>query len=476
MAPDMDRFVRPPSPFGALLVLAAGSLAAPAAAQPAAQPPASAQPAPSAPPPARQRAQPAVVTIAEALAETLPKTEGRVVVAVSPLESDAKAPRGDALAVLVASQLAGRRGWESPGKPEPLGAAIGRARKASAVVFVKPRIAGGRLLVSADVHPVPSRVWARIRHPNPGPIAHAFSEAPIDAEVRSFLEPVPLVAPLEVSRGQSFEGAIIALACADLDRDGANEIVSVSADRVTHLRVRGGKVHPIVVRPWRELSPMDPTPIREPIAVAFSVPFDGADTWATRDAVVSITDRLRSVRLGVGLEVVTAPTGFAIPEGGAYACARFPAPTVTGPLERCGDGEPEPGRTSVGGRYDAFSSAKLVGADGKPFEVWAGREDGVVEIFDDAGNAARIAKAGAQLAVGDLNQDGTPEILTSLDVDRGTPDAVVVYSWSRTKKAPEEKLRMPVAAGVQAIAVCAPDGPGRAGFVAATPAEILVAK
>ncbi len=436
----------------------------------------SVKPEASAAQPVPARSKPAVATVAEALAEALPKLEGSVVVAVAPLDADVKAPRGEALALLVAAQLSGRRGWSSPTRTEPLEGAVVRARRSTAVVFLRVRVERGRLLATADVHPVPPTVWARVRNPAPGPVAHAFAEAPLDAEVRSHLEPVPLVSPVSMSVGRAFESQVLALACGDLDRDGAHEIVSVSPDRVTLVRLREGKAAPVVARPWSDLSPMDPTPLREPVAAALVSSPSLDDTGATREVVVSITDRWKSARLGPSLDLVASHVGFAVPDGGSFSCARFEAPTVTGPLEACSAATLPPRRASVGGRYDAVAGAQLVTADGRPFEVWAGREDGGIEIFDDSGATAKLPSGGAQLALGDLNQDGTPELLTTLDVERGTPDAIVVYSWDRSRKAPVEKLRVPVAAGVQALGVCPPDGPGRAPFVFATPAEIVVAR
>jgi hypothetical protein len=330
--------------------------------------------------------------------------------------------------------------------------------------------------VTADVHPVPATVWARVRNPSPGPSAHAFAEAPLDAEVRSHLEPIPLNAPLAVLRGQTFESQVIGLTCGDLDRDGALEIVSVSPDLVSLIRIRGGKAAAQRARNWKDLSPMDPTPIREPIASAMVSSPSLDDTYAVREVVVSTSDRLRATRLTPNLDTIAGYFGFAVPDGGSFSCARFEAPTITGPLEACSQSTLEKKRASVGGRYDAIAGATLVTADGKPYEVWAGREDGVLEIFDDAGHATKLTTGGAQLAVGDIDQDGKPEIFTSLDVERGTTDAVVVYTWDRTKAPPVEKIRMPVAAGVQALAVCPPDGAGRSPFLVATAAEILFAR
>ena len=50
----------------------------------------------------------------------------------------------------------------------------------------------------------------------------------------------------------------------------------------------------------------------------------------------------------------------------------------------------------------------------------------------------------------------------------------MVRSWSRAQPGRlREQMKLPAAAGVRALAVCPPDGPGRAPFVVATTDEIL---
>jgi hypothetical protein len=449
-------------------------------------PPVSGTPAPNASAPLRE---PAVQSVARALVAALPELGGTAVVAVAPLESDAPldpAARGDALAVRVGSLVAGRGGFVAPTEASTLRVAVARAKGHAFVVFVAPRLQRGRLEATIDVHPVPKTRWARIKNPLPGSIAHGFADAPIDAEIRSFLPPVPLVAALDFARGKAIEREILALACEDLDRDGAPEIATVSRENVTLVRLRDGKVSPIHTRPWRDLSDKDPSPWREPMALAFAAPPESeGGVPLPLELVLSSTDRRRSARVGMTLAPGTTYAGFALPTGSAFSCVVHDSDTLTGPLSPCqrvGDSTaqpagPPPSRPSVTGRFDTYASATLVTTDGAPFNVWAGREDGKLEVRDDAGHLATAPTSGAQLAVGDLDQDGVPEILASLDVPRGAPDAVLVLSWpDRSKRTLVEKLRVPIASGVRALAVCPPTDLGRTPFVIASGDEIVVAR
>jgi hypothetical protein len=449
-----------------------------------------APPSPAAAPPGvPPTREPAVQSVARALVDALPELRGTAVVAVAPLESETPletAARGDELALRVGALVAGRGGFVAPTETSTVRAAVARAKGHAFVVFVAPRLQRGRLQATIDVHPVPKTRWARIKNPLPGSIAHGFADAPIDAEIRSFLPPVPLVAALTFARGKALEREVLALACDDLDRDGAPEIATVSRESVTVVRLREGKVSPIHSRPWRDLSEKDPSPWREPMALAFAAPAEAeGGVPLPGDLVVSSTDRRRSARVGLDLAGGLSYSGFALPTGTAYSCVALDADTLTGPLTPCketdgsrvGPRVAAPHRPSVTGRFDTYASATLVTTDGAPFSVWAGREDGRLEVRDDAGHLATATTSGAQLAVGDLDQDGNPEILASLDVPRGAPDAVVVLSWQdRSKRTLVERLRVPIASGVRALAVCPPTDLGRTPFVIASGDELVVAR
>ncbi|XYH96222.1 hypothetical protein ACMHYB_51935 [Sorangium sp. So ce1128] len=460
-----------------LFLIALLALARPAAAQPS---PAAAPPRPAAPAPRPPR--PAVARAVDALARSLDPVAGRVLVAAAPLLSDAPAPRGAQLAAALAAQLAGKLGAAARAQkdPTPLPLAREAARDDGALVHLAVEIAAGRLRVTADVYPVPRTVWARIRDPEPGPIAHAYAEVPIDAEIRSFLAPIPLVAA-RVDRAKNFEGDVVALACGDLDVDGSLEILSVSRRRVTTLRLRGGRVVPLSSRSWPDVVAVHPSPLREPLAFATLVERERDGEPLPPYADVGLTDRACSVRFDGKLQALAELPGLAVPDAGGSACTTTWGPLLTGPLGPCASADPPPATSALAGRYDALASARLLSARGEPFTVWATRERGAVELRDSAGRRRPVGNAGAQLAIGDLDQDGQPELLASLDVLDPLEDAVVVWSWRRREGAPdraalEEILRLPAPAGVRALAVCPPDGAGRAPFAVATADEIWVVR
>jgi hypothetical protein len=124
----------------------------------------------------------------------------------------------------------------------------------------------------------------------------------------------------------------------------------------------------------------------------------------------------------------------------------------------------------------------VIGSDGTARIVEARRNPVTREVTLSAGTStATLPRSGAQMAIADLDGDGDPEIVSTLDTlpSAAAPatveDAVVVTSL-RADGRLQERARVPVASGVRAVAACPPDAPGPAPFVIATASELWVVR
>ena len=147
-------------------------------------------------------------------------------------------------------------------------------------------------------------------------MAHAQAHAPIDAEVRGYLEPLNFETKPKITKYSGADPEIIALACGDLDGDGGADLVTMTRRRILTVRLAEAKVVRLAEAKWSELSPVAPAPLREPFGFATVVE-------QGRYLDVSITDRAGSVRLDGSLTSLKTLKGLAVPHGRATACAGF---------------------------------------------------------------------------------------------------------------------------------------------------------
>jgi hypothetical protein len=411
---------------------------------------------------------------ADLLAPPLGENMQRAVVRTAMLRSDEPAPRGAELAGKMASLLAGKLpGAEAKVEPVSIAAAQPLARQAKSLVYLQTEIAAGQLLVTADVYPATQNLWERVRAPVPPPTGHAFASARIDGEVRVYLAPVPLVGA-RIDRATLDDREIVALACGDVEGDGSVEIVTLSRRRIAIGRARGGRFAVLRSAPWRDFSPISATPLREPIGGVAILPY------RPRPALdVGITDRASGVRLDADLQRIGTIRGvpFGTPDGDA--CVQFLGSTAAATVGTCTDADPMPAGFEGATALDAAATGVFVDAKGVARSVEATRNPESGDIALRSGDrAASLPRAGAQIAIADLDQDGTPEVMTTLDVlpkpQGGADDALVVTTWEDDGTL-RERSRTPVPTGVRAVAACPPAG-GAGSIVMATPGELWIVR
>jgi len=362
----------------------------------------------------------AACEIARALGE---RGKHALVVALPPTGDGALAPRpelGSRLAELVAGALGQEASaWRTV---EPAGRTLALPWKARPLVLVHVHVEGDRTRATADLFAAYPRLWQRVRGEKLGPSAHAVSERGIDGEVRAFLPRIPLAAK-NVHRATGVDSDVVALACGDVDKDGSLEIATIGRRRIALGRLRDRVFRPFASRPFGELAPVAPVPFREPVASA----------WVPEPGVLEVgtTDRARALRLDGKLAKLRELD------------VRLPWPGGGGLV------------TSELASTDAVAGATLVSKTGETRRIRAGRRPDGTVLLSDGQRSVELERVGAQLAIGDLDGDGDPELVASLDTLDPASDAVVVYSWPAGKK-PVERLRIAAPGGVRALALCPP--------------------
>jgi hypothetical protein len=295
--------------------------------------------------------------------------------------------------------------------------------------------------------------WQRLRKAQPRSVLHGFVEAPIDAELRALIPPPPLIVG-SVLKVEAPERGIVALACGPLGPDGGQELALVSRSSVRVGRIISGRFAERGKLAWSALSPVAPAPLREPIATA--------EVTAGR-LRVGITDRRDGIELDSNLNV-TARYEALLPAPGGGCVARNGV-GLSGQVGKCAARDPAP-PASLGGVLDALSGNRR----------WQlGRDLVSGKLRQSQGELGALGRVGAQLAIGDADGDGTPELAYSTDVLEPARDRLMLVSL--TGNEPSRRFELAAAAGISAIALCSErEGPGMAPLAVVSGDELWVVR
>jgi len=359
------------------------------------------------------------------------------------------------LAQLVAAKLGAAA---TPSKTAlPLAQALRAASPARGLIYLSVSLYRDRLDVSADVYVGAGRFWQRVKTPGLSLKGHGFATTALDAELRALFPAIPLVVS-RVDKAQTAEPGILALACGDLRGDGSSEIAAVGRRRVQIGRLEHGRFSARVSLNWADNSAIAPSPLREPIA-ACAVPEPGR-LW------VGLSDRADGLDLSGTLRV-EHKWHAVMPWPGA-GCTRRLGLGYEGKARACPGSSPMPD-VDFGSAVDAFASRALINHSGQAHTLRVARAVGAdfARALDSLQPEVIVPNVGAQVAVGDLDEDGLPEIVSSsASLDRRA-DQLLVRTVTNNGQL-RERLRVSVPSGIDALAICPGDGRAMAPLALAT--------
>ena len=408
----------------------------------------------------------AIDSTATKIAVSLGSSAQAMLVVAAPLVSDQPTTKGEELALRLASVLAGKIGGASHAYPKVVSLSVARAAAghAQGLVYVSTQLEKGELRVTVDSYAALANGWDRARAPAPPPRAHAFAAAPVDAEVRTFFPPV-LLEQASLHKAHHDEGNVIAAACGDIDGDGGMEIALISRARVSlgHLRGKAGAEAFVAFKrsDWPALANAAPVPLREPLAGA---------AFASNALYVGTSDR-GGVELGPDLVSRGALSGIPL---GAARCARVDpaAAAFAGDSRSCSAISEASALAMPLAHFDAAAVASIVDAKGTERTATAARDsDGKLVVRFGTGTRS-FDDVGAQVAIGDLDLDGIPEIVTTRNVAADDEIDIWSYDGSQTR----ERKKIPAPGGVSALAICPPEATGAPALVAVVGSEVWLVR
>ena len=380
-------------------------------------------------------------------------------VVVAPVTGDERAALPARVTERLAQLVATKLGVAARPSPQPLSLAEAQrtASAARGLVYLNVSLFRDRLEVSADAYGGAGHFWQRVRSPGLRLKSHAFATSPLDPELRALFPAIPLVVT-RVDKATNAERDVVALACGDVRGDGSSEIATVGRRKVQVGRLEHGRFAARVSLNWADFSAIAPSPLREPIATS-AIPEPGR-LW------VGLSDRADTLELSGTLQVEHKWHGVMPWPGGG--CTRRAGLGYAGRAQACPGGSPLVA-ADFATPVDAFASRSLSNRAGQMHTLRLARPVGsdAARLLDSLHAEVSVPSVGAQLAIGDLDEDGLQEIVTSSPSLDRKADQLVVRTLTDNGQL-RERLRVAVPSGIDALAICPGDGRAMAPLALAT--------
>jgi hypothetical protein len=434
----------------------------------------------------------------------------RTLYVVLPLRSDRTPLRPSALETRVLSMLAGQQASsQAPGQnavkqvlAKSKDEALSLARGWEALVLLELEVSLGTVKATSTRFALVSNMWERAKNAKTTEVSHLFAQVPVDAEVQSFFPPIKLE-EAKVTKASYNEAPILGLACDDTNADGGNELYVLTEESLSRGRLVSGKYQADAKRAWSEVGKRLPVPFRDPLGRVLLVEgavFAGNTTYGSYrfDADLSGAKRLFGLPIWIAQSAAGEPTAVcteslpdasAIDLGARRGCETEapPRPAARKPNDKTRLTDAAVGQLTAQGEWHGFyrdleGGARLQRDVGDPATDPATKGRGVKSSADKGLPQKGLTgtDVGAQLALGDLDLDGTLEVVWTQNTDERLPrgkdreEAVVVSSLFGSDL--RERVRFRAPEGVRALAVCPAEALGRPALVIAFSKELWIVR
>lgn len=312
---------------------------------------------------------------------------------------------------------------------EPLSPSEARSRARRArlpLVLLEPKVEFGALSLQVTVTKWPQKFWLRALAPEGVTTETVHLGVGGDA-LRALIPPAK--GPIrKLASTKSPLSAPVALSCGDINKNGEFDLAFVGRQSIVMGVLSGVTFRETARRTWEGLSDVSGAPLRAPLASARIE--NGLLT-------VGLSDRAETVHLGSDLKTVgKSPRGYPIPGGD---CLSFSQSGGLGKKFECRSPTKAASPQMIapetdGDTMDAYAFSTFPTLSGVPASLTSilprSESDGRLELALPSEQLVRLTlpNTGSVLLSGDLDGNGTIEVISSSDSPPGAPDRLRIHT------------------------------------------------